>query len=319
MITSQGSNVSRRTLIKGIGMSATAAWLMPRAGIAEELGIVPTMIREAASAQITVTPLRRNISILEGSGGNIAVLTGRDGKLLVDAGFTVSRKRVSEALASIGSQPITHLINSHWHIDHTDGNAWINAEGAEIIAQQNTLKHLSVDTRVEGWQFTFPAVAAPARPSVVFDSHLDLYLNDTHLDLSHYQPAHTDSDISIRFSEADVIHVGDTWWNGFYPFIIDYSTGGSIDGKILATRNNIASTTQGTIIIPGHGPVSDRACLIEYFEMLSTIRENVAKLKNAGRTLEETVMAKPTLAFDPIWGNFLITPAKFTGLVYQGV
>ncbi|WP_244502015.1 MBL fold metallo-hydrolase [Terriglobus roseus] len=276
------------------------------------------MIREATSAQITVTPLRRNISIVEGAGGNIAVLDGKDGKLLVDAGFSVSRKRLSEALASLGPQPITHLINTHWHIDHTDGNAWINAAGAEIIAHHNTLKHLSVDTPVEGWQFTFPAVPMAARPSIVFDSHLEIRLNDAQLDLNYYQPAHTDSDISVRFAEADVIHVGDTWWNGFYPFI-DYSTGGSIDGKILATKNNIAAVTQNTIIVPGHGPVSNRAKLIEYFEMLSTIRENVARLKKDGRTLEDTVMAKPTLAFDPVWGNFLITPAKFTGLVYRGV
>ena len=136
--------------------------------------------------------------------------------------------------------------------------------------------------------------------------------------MNYYGPAHTDSDISILFEEADVIHVGDTWWNGFYPFI-DYSTGGSIDGMIQATKRNLSVVTDQTIVIPGHGPVVNRSGLSEYYDMLVAIRGKVSELKKQGKSLEETIAAKPTGAFDAKWGQFLMTPAIFATLVYSGV
>jgi glyoxylase-like metal-dependent hydrolase (beta-lactamase superfamily II) len=285
---------------------------------AGETGIVPTMIRAASQAKIEVYPVRRNISVLEGSGGNIAVLTGTDGKLLIDAGFTVSKPRVAAALHSLSDEPITRLINTHWHIDHTDGNAWLRQAGAEIMAHENTKKHLAVSTRVNGWSYTFPPAPKEALPTATFSDARRLRHNDTELTLKHYGAAHTDSDISIVFEEADVIHVGDTWWNGFYPFI-DYSTGGSIDGMIRATKRNLSVVTDQTIVIPGHGPVGNKAGLSEYYDMLVAIRGNVSKLKKQGKSLEETIAAKPTKSFDAKWGQFLMTPSIFTTLVYSGV
>lgn len=145
-----------------------------------------------------------------------------------------------------------------------------------------------------------------------------LHHNDTALVLEYYGPAHTDSDISVVFEEADVIHVADTWWNGFYPFI-DYSTGGGIDGMIRATKRNLSAVTDKTIIIPGHGPVGNKAGLSEYCDMLVAIRGNVSKLKKQGKSLAEAIAAKPTAAYDSKWGQFLLTPALFTKLVYSGV
>ena len=291
---------------------------MNTGSLAEETGIVPTMIHAAAQAKIEVHPLRSNISVLEGSGGKIAVLTGKDGKLLIDAGFTVSKPRVAPALDSLSTDPITRLINTHWHVDHTDGNAWLHAAGAAITAHENTKKHLATSTRVEGWSYTFAPAPAEALPTTTFRDARRLRHNDTSLALKYYGPAHTDSDISVIFEEADVIQVGDTWWNGFYPFI-DYSTGGSIDGMINATKWNLSVVTEKTIIIPGHGPVADKARLTEYYNMLVAIRENVAKLRKQGRSLAETIAAKPTAAYDAKWGQFLMTAAIFTQLVYSGV
>ena len=283
-----------------------------------ETGIVPTMISAAEQANIEVHPVRRNITLLEGSGGNIAVLTGKDGKLLIDAGFTVSRPRIAPALDGLSADPITRLINTHWHIDHTDGNAWLHEAGAAITAHENTKKHLTTSTRVEGWSYTFPPVPAEALPTTIFGDAHRLRHNDTDLALKYYGPAHTDSDISVVFEDADVIHVGDTWWNGFYPFI-DYSTGGSIDGMIRATKRNLSVVTDKTMIIPGHGPVGNKAGLTEYYDMLAAIRDNVSKLKQEGKSLAETIAAKPTAAYDAKWGQFLMTPAIFTELVYSGV
>ena len=125
-------------------------------------------------------------------------------------------------------------------------------------------------------------------------------------------------DVSVVFEEADVIHVGDTLWNGIYPFI-DYSTGGSIDGMIRATERNLSVVTDKTVVIPGHGQVANKAALTEFRDMLTTIRNNVAELKKQGKSLSETIAAKPTAAYDAKWGQFLITPAFFTTLVYSGV
>ncbi len=315
MASGQEVVLSRRSFMKSAG---AAALFTGRRSIAQDQGIVPTMLREAARANITVHTLRRNISVLEGSGGNIAVLTGKDGKVLVDAGFSASRSKISGSLASLSDVPITHLINTHWHIDHTDGNEWLHSSGALIVAHENTKKHLSVPTRIDAWDYTFPPTPADGIPRITFTQHHSLYLNDTLVDLRKYPSAHTDSDISVRFVEADVLHAGDTFWNGDYPFI-DYSTGGSIDGSILAAEENIAKTTEQTIVIPGHGPVGNRAALIEFRDMLATIRERVAKLKKQGDTLSATLAAKPTATFDEKWGQFLTTPAAFTKYVYQGV
>ncbi len=272
----------------------------------------------AATAKINVTKLRSNVSVLEGSGGNIVVLTGRDGKVLVDAGITASRSQITEALATLSDDPVKHLINTHWHFDHTDGNEWVHSVGAEITAHENTLKHLSTTTRVEGWNFTFPPAPVGALPTKLFATEETLHLNGATLALKYYPPAHTDSDISIEFTDADIIDVADTWWNGYFPFI-DYSTGGSIDGAIGAAAANVARVTDKTIIIPGHGPVGNKSQLVAFHDMLVSVREKVSTLKQQGRSLAEVVAAKPTADYDAKWGGFVIDGNTFTALVYVGV
>jgi len=205
--------------------------------------------------------------------------TGRDGKLLVDAGMTASRPGITEALNSLSSDPVTHLINTHWHFDHTDGNEWLHSIGAEITAHENTRKHLSETTRVEAWNFTFPPSPKGASPTKVFARDRRLQLNSANIALDYYGPAHTDSDISINFTGADILHVGNTWWNGYFPFI-DYNTGGSINPTIRAAEANLSKTTAKTIVIPGHGPVGDGTGLIEFRDMLVAVRDKVAGLKH---------------------------------------
>ena len=173
--------------------------------------------------------------------------------------------------------------------------------------------------RVEEWDYNFLALAPGGIPSEVFANEHSLKLNGSSIHLKRYEPAHTDSDIFVTFAEADIVHVADTFWNGIYPFI-DYSTGGSIDGMIAASDANLAAATEKTIIIPGHGkPVSNKAELTEFRDMLVAIRANVAVLKKQGKSRDETVAAKPTAAFDAKFGNFVIDPGFFTRLVYEGV
>jgi glyoxylase-like metal-dependent hydrolase (beta-lactamase superfamily II) len=318
MMTTLSPEISRRQFLVAGGLTVAAAYLGPRNLFAEAGGLVEHALKESASAKITVQTLRRNISVLLGPGGNIAVLTGPDGKLLVDAEIVTAGPNVSAALASINADPIKQLVNTHWHFDHTGGNEWVHKAGASILAQENTRKHLLVDTRVEGWKYTFPAAPAGAIPSTVFKEDYTLHGNGTTLVLKHYLPAHTDSDISVHFVEADVFHTGDTFWNRNYPFI-DYSTGGSIDGTIRAAEANLAKVTDKMIVIPGHGAVGGKADLMLFRDVMVDLREKVAALKKHGRSLAEVVAAKPSARTDEEWGNGFMTPALFLEWVYQGV
>ena len=307
----------RQFLITALAAGAGSLIKAPLFAQHEGDQLVQQIRAAAAEATISVQSLRSGISVLIGSGGNIAVLSGPDGKLMVDAGIPGRLGQIEKALAGISAEPPRYLVNTHWHFDHTDGNELLQAAGATIVGHENTRKHLSQVTRVQDWNFTFPAAPVAARPTIVFASDYKLQMNGTTVVLEHYQPAHTDSDISVRFADGDVLHVGDTWWNGVYPFI-DYSTGGSIDGTIRAAEVNIDAARGNTIVIPGHGPVSDRSGLIEFRDMLVAIRDRVHSLKKQGRSVDEVVAAKPTSMYDPKWGS-LVPPSLFTRLVYAGV
>ena len=320
----RSKELSRRDFLASTGMAAAGATLFPFRALTSPARIRSTdgpyeiIMAAAAVAKIDTHPLRGGIYVLEGSGGNIAAVPGKDGKLLIDAGISVSKPQVSAALNAINDDPIKHLINTHWHFDHTSGNAWLHEAGASICAHVNTRKHMAKTTRVDDWQHTFPASPAAALPVTTFTSEKTVQLNGKTIRLHYYGPAHTDCDICVHFQEDDVLHVADTWWNGLYPFI-DYNTGGSIDGMIHATAKNIGLTTDKTSIICGHGPLGSRADMIEYHDMLTHMREKVAGLKRKGLSLQETVAAKPSREFDPKWGQNVIGPDLFVRLVYKGV
>ena len=299
--------------------AATGGWLTPHQVFAQAKNIVDGIRASAAEAPIRIHKLRNNISVLEGSGGNIGVLTESDGAVLVDAGITASRPRILDALGTLSNSPVRYLINTHWHFDHADGNEWLHKAGATIIAHENARKHLVAATRVEDWDFNFPASSPGAVPSEVFATDKTLKVNGATLVLKYYGPSHTDGDISVTFQEADILHTGDTYWNGFYPFI-DYSTGGSIDGTIRAAEANLAAATDRTIVIPGHGPpASNKTELRNYRDMLVDVRDKMAALKKQGRSLNDAIAAKPTAAYDAKWGQFAVNPTLFTKLVYMGV
>jgi glyoxylase-like metal-dependent hydrolase (beta-lactamase superfamily II) len=312
---------TRRRLLYTAASSTAVAYLSPRSLLAQEPQ-QPEMVLKAregmTNAKITTQKLRGNISMLAGSGGNIAVLAGPQGKLLVDSGISTSQPHIQEALASISADPIQHLINTHWHYDHTDGNLWMHAAGATIIAHEKTRQRLSTPQTIPLFNATFPAQPAGALPALSFSNEHVIHINDTTLLLAHYDPAHTDTDISVLFTDADVLHTGDTWFNGVYPFI-DYATGGHIDGMIRATKKNLATGTTSTIVIPGHGPVGNKQQLTETLDMLTAIRDKVAGLKKQGKSVDEVVAVKPTAAFDDKWGKGFTTPEMFTRFVYQGV
>jgi glyoxylase-like metal-dependent hydrolase (beta-lactamase superfamily II) len=273
---------------------------------------------EAKTANIQSQHIRGNLTVLSGSGGNVTVLAAGDEKLLIDGGIAYSRQNLERALAAISPGRIQYLIDTHYHWDHTDSNGWLHQLGATIVAQDNTLKRLSVDTRVDDWEWTFPASPVEARPTVLLRTAKTIRFHGSTVELKYYGPCHTDSDIWAYFIEANVLSTGDTFWNGVYPFI-DNENGGSIDGMIRAANANIAKVGPDTIVVPGHGPLGGRAELIEFRDMLVAIREKVARLKHQGMSRDQVVAAKPSREFDAKWGGFVLDGAFFTRIVYDGL
>ncbi|WP_159470391.1 MBL fold metallo-hydrolase [Dyadobacter sp. 3J3] len=318
MEAKNSDNLGRREFIGMSGLVLAGTFFGPNMNLVQKESPVITIKKAAATAKITATKLRGNITVLEGSGGNISVLHGKDGKLMVDAGIGVSKPNVSAALNAISSDPLKFLINSHWHFDHADGNEWVHAAGAKIIAQEKTKQHLATTVRVVDWDYTFPPAPKSALPTVLFKDEYAMKFNGESIQVKKYSPAHTDCDVSIYFPNADILHVADTFWNSYYPFI-DYSTGGSIDGMIKAAKFNVERTTNKTIVVPGHGAIGNKAQLIAFHEMLVTVREKVSKLKKQGKSLTEIIAAKPTAAFDAKWGGFVIDGKTFTSLVFKGL
>jgi glyoxylase-like metal-dependent hydrolase (beta-lactamase superfamily II) len=273
---------------------------------------------EAATAVIETHPIRGGLSMLEGSGGNITVLAGADGTLMVDGGIALSRKRLEEAINALGPGPIKYVINTHWHWDHTDSNAWLHQRGAILIGHPNTAKNLASVITIEDWGHTFEPVPADARPTVLVNQTKTMEFDGEDVEISAYQAAHTNGDLAVYFKKANVVATGDTYWNGHYPFI-DYAVGGSINGMIAAARRNIDLVDDKSIVVPGHGPLGTRADLIEYKNMLVDIRDKVSILKKGGMSLDQVIAEKPSAAYDAKWGDFVIGPPLFLKFVYLGV
>lgn len=272
----------------------------------------------AASGTITVHRLRGGVSMLEGSGGNIGVLADARGPLLVDTGIAVSQAKIETALQSLSSGPLRYAVNTHWHWDHTDGNGWVRGRGATVFSGRATLRHLRQTLRIEEWDHTFAPAAAEALPTVAVTSERRMRVGDERVRIRPYAAGHTDGDLAVYFEKADVLATGDTFWNGAYPFI-DYVAGGGIDGAIRQAQANLAMAGPNTLIIPGHGPVADRADALAFRDMLVEIRRRVAALKAQGKSLAETQAARPTADFDGRWGGSVIGGELFTALVYRGV
>lgn len=271
-----------------------------------------------AKTDLEVAPQRDGITVLLGSGGNITVLSGPNGKFLVDAGISASEAKLKAELAQLGPTPVKYVVNTHWHWDHTDGNAWLHKAGATIVAQRNTLKHLTETTHVTEWNWTFHPVPVAARPTLIVDDEKTFDLDGTRIEVENLGAGHTDGDLWIYFVKADVLALGDTFWNGHYPFI-DNQDGGNIDSAIKWASSAIDRTTDKTIVVPGHGPVGNRADLIAFRDMLVAVRNKVRALKQQGKSLDEIIATKPTAEFDAKWAGFVISPDHFVRLVYAGL
>ena len=275
------------------------------------------MRAQMGAAPIQAQPLAENLTLLSGPGGNVVVLNGPDGKVVVDTFLLPAWPKLKEALDRLGNAPLKTVIDTHWHFDHTDNNANLHAAGATVLAHENTKTRMaeSHDSALMGLHI--PASPADALPQQTFSSSYKLEANGEILMLQHFQPAHTDTDIYIHFQKANVIHMGDTFFNGFYP-VIDTSTGGKVNGMLAAADKILSMADNNTKIVPGHGPLGNKADLSKCRDMLVVARDRVQKLKAAGKSAEEIVASKPLADLDAAWGHML-TSDIFVQMIYSSL
>jgi glyoxylase-like metal-dependent hydrolase (beta-lactamase superfamily II) len=329
---------SRREMLRGSATLAGSAFL------AHFLPTTRVRASAAANAQQTPSPgdllasmrakfnavpmetqeLADNVTMFDGPGGAVTVLNGPDGKFVVDTFVAPAWPKLKEALDGLGRAPVKYVIDTHWHFDHTDNNAHLHTIGATVLAHENTTKRMSephdLPVLYRGADgalasLHFDPSPAEALPQQTFATIYQLPANGETLALQHVAPAHTDSDIYVHFQNANVISMGDLFFNGMYPYI-DPGTGGSIDGMIAAADKILSVADNHTKIVAGHGPLGNKADLTKSRDMLITSRDRVQKLKSGGKSALEAVAEKPFADLDPVWGKGIINGDQFVQIVY---
>jgi glyoxylase-like metal-dependent hydrolase (beta-lactamase superfamily II) len=264
------------------------------------------------------TKLSSTVTMIKGRGGNIAVSAGEDGVFIIDDQLEPLTDQLVTAIRSISDQPIRFVINTHYHGDHVGGNEKIGKAGAVIIAHDNIRERMTTDQFNHFFNDTTPAWPKGALPVVTFNDQVTLHLNGEAVTAHHVPRGHTDGDSIVYFSESNVLHMGDIFFNGRYPYI-DLDGGGTVEGMIAAVEKGLELADGETRVIAGHGPLSDRAGLQEYHDFLVTVRDRVQALVNQGMSLEQAIAARPTAEWDDILGEVWITGDQLVTFVYNSL
>ena len=270
------------------------------------------------SVNIRTVAAGPGVHMLVGAGGNIALAVGDDFAFLVDDQFEQLSAKILAAIRAATDKPVRFVVNTHWHGDHAGGNENLAKTGIIIVAHDNVRTRMSTDQFIEAFKSTVPASPKGALPVVTFAESVTFHLGNETIHVVHVPPAHTDGDAIVHFTRANTLHMGDTYFNGRYPFI-DLSSGGSFDGVINAVDAGLRYANDSTKIIPGHGDLASRADLQKYRNVLAGVRDRVAPLIKQGMTKEQVIAAKPTAEWDATWGSGFMKPDVFLGIVYDSM
>lgn len=261
------------------------------------------------NARIRAEPVGDGLYVFFGEGegviaGNMLVSIGDSGVLLVDDQVPGIAPKYLAEISRLGGGDVDFVINTHWHFDHADGNQVLGAEGARIVAHENSRRMMMRDNVINLVSQTIdqPAYAPDAWPVVTYSAEMGMHFNGDRIDLLHVGPAHTTGDTAVIFRDRNLVHLGDVFNTSGYPFI-DADNGGSLEGVIAFCEAVLAELEPGAVVIPGHGPVSDYAGLADYIAMLKTIRDRISALTGSGASLEQVIAARPTSDWDKAMGD----------------
>jgi len=271
--------------------------------------------QDFSKVEIATEKLSATTYMMTGAGGNLGLSIGEDAVFLIDDQFAPLTPKITAAIAKLTDKPVRFVLNTHWHFDHTGGNENVGKAGAVIVAHENVRKRLSVEGFIEFFGMKTSAEPRIALPVVTFTRDLSFHINGDEVYAYHVPKAHTDGDVVVHFKNSNVIHMGDTFFNKLYPFI-DSSSGGTVDGVIAAVDRVLRIAGDGTKIIPGHGPLGNKADLKVYRDMLAAVSGRIKGQIRQGKKLEEVVAAKPTADFDAVWGKGFLAPEKFVEMLY---
>ncbi len=272
--------------------SVAAAALCPPSATAQQ---------DFSQVEIRTEQVADGLYVLFGAGGNIGLSVGDDGAFLVDDQFAPLTEKILAAVAEVTDEPVRWVLNTHWHGDHTGGNENLGREGALIVAHENVYRRLN-PAEFADLVGRSQQTAPDGLPVVTFNDRVSFHWNGDEIRVTHMPNAHTDGDALVFFSDADAVHMGDTFFNGRYPFI-DVDSGGGVDGLLAIADFVLSNSRASTRIIPGHGEISDRASLAAYRDMIATVRERVSAMIAEGMTEDEVVAAGPTADLDADWGD----------------
>ena len=281
-------------------------------------GLAVAQERDFSKVEIKTEKLTDSVYVLFGSGGNIGLSVGDDGVVMIDDQFAPLSVKILAAVRQLTDKPLRFVINTHWHGDHTGGNENMREAGGAIVAHENVRKRLATEQSIPVFNRTFEPRPPEALPHLTYADGVTLHFNGDDVRVIHVPRAHTDGDSIVHFTGANVIHAGDLFFNGFYPFI-DAWSGGSIDGVIAAADMMIGLANEETKIIPGHGPMATRADLVTYRDMLTTVRDRVARAKTAGESAEKLVKSGAFTDIEKDWGGGFLNTEKFVTVVYAGL
>jgi cyclase len=259
-----------------------------------------------------------NIYLLKGSGGNIGVLTGKDGVLIVDDQYLPLGEKIKNAIATLDSNPVKYTINTHIHLDHTGGNEYFKQAGSTIIAHKVVRERMMKEHVNKTTNQTTPPRPADAWPLVTFDDNLNVHLNGQDIELIHFNAGHTDGDVIIRFKQANVFHMGDVFVTYGYPYI-DMSNGGTINGLIACLDKVMGLMDINTKVIPGHGNLCTKDDVKKYRDRLASIRDQVAAALKKGSKIEDLANLGITDAIDAEWGKGFMKGKDFIRIVAEGI
>jgi cyclase len=274
--------------------------------------------QDFSAVEVKAEKVADGIYMLTGRGGNIGLSVGKSGTYLIDDQYAPLSDKILAAVRAITPDPVRFVVNTHWHGDHTGGNENMGRAGALLVAHENVRRRMSTEQFTAAFNSKTPPSPEGALPVVTFADAITFHWNGDEIRVYHVPPAHTDGDAVVHFVKANVVHTGDLFFNGGYPFV-DVSSGGRIDGVIAAAERILGGIDDTTRIIPGHGPVGTKADLQAYRNVLKTLRDRIAKLKAEGKGRDEVIAAKPTAEHDASWGTGFMKGDVFTGLVFDSL